>query len=300
MNLLPATQRLGRTALLTAIGLSAGCSSPPQAPPSSNSTQQASAVSSAPSLGGHLVAQLLRASLDQIQLRADQKASLEALRDDVRAKSEPVKQAGQQLARTLVESVARASADRTGIDAQIDKLAAAVQANEPVLQDAANKLHATLDRTQRKQLVEIMREKGQQWREHARTDRQEGRGVLRERMQRLAQDLQLSSEQQGVIRDRMRAQMNPEAMRAARSRLDQMQTHMKAIGDAFQSDSFDARALGVGANAPEITRLFADRIARFVLTLQPLLTPEQRVHLAQIIRDRAHDVDFDSEPSDGD
>ena len=49
---------------------------------------------------------------------------------------------------------------------------------------------------------------------------------------------------------------------------------MKALGDAFEGDKFDAKKLGVGTHAPEMVKEMAKRRIEFVQTVLSVLTPE--------------------------
>ena len=57
------------------------------------------------------------------------------------------------------------------------------------------------------------------------------------------------------------------------------------IGDAFVADQFDARTLDVGRKLPDATKKVSSGLVRFVNTMLPRLTPDQRTKLATMIRE---------------
>jgi hypothetical protein len=67
-------------------------------------------------------------------------------------------------------------------------------------------------------------------------------------------------------------------------RLDpqEVATHIRAFGDAFRSEKFDAKTLtgADGANA-HLAGWGAAHLAHFVEAVSPVLTPDQRVEFAR-------------------
>ena len=61
---------------------------------------------------------------------------------------------------------------------------------------------------------------------------------------------------------------------------------MQAFSTAFASDAFDAKTLGAGAAANgHLAAHGARRMVLFYETVVPVLTPEQRSHLADDLRE---------------
>jgi len=56
--------------------------------------------------------------------------------------------------------------------------------------------------------------------------------------------------------------------------VDDAAKRMKALGDAFEGDKFDAKKLGVRTHAPEMVKEMAKRRIEFVQTVLSVLTPE--------------------------
>src|SRR5262249_19089070 len=76
------------------------------------------------------------------------------------------KDQGSKLATDLADGVAAGKIDHAKVDADVRDLSKAIAATKPGVQDAINRLHKTLDPAQRKKLVETMRAKGEEMREH--------------------------------------------------------------------------------------------------------------------------------------
>jgi Spy/CpxP family protein refolding chaperone len=224
---------------------------------------------------GGMVA-LVRASLAELALRADQRAATDAVANELEKAGEGTRDAAKRLIEDVAAGVAAGQLDRAKIGPDVEQVASSAAATQPSVEDAMQRLHDTLDPAQRKQLVEAMRRA----REEAREERGE-RG--HERMQKLVEGLALSPEQRESIRDRVRTAMQGRAP-AMRERAEAIRARMKAVADAFEGDAFDAKALGVGQSSGEMARAWADGMVEFVEAMLPVLTPEQRSKLAERLR----------------
>ena len=64
--------------------------------------------------------------------------------------------------------------------------------------------------------------------------------------------------------------------------------HLKAFGDAFASDTFDAKTLTTADSAnSSVTSWGAMRMVRMYQAMTPVLTPDQRTKLAALLREIA-------------
>lgn len=73
-------------------------------------------------------------------------------------------------------------------------------------------------------------------------------------------------------------------------RLDpqEIAAHLRAFGDAFRGETFDARALATGPTAnAHLAGWGAAHLANVVETVSPILTPDQRAAFAQKLREHA-------------
>ena len=232
---------------------------------------------------------LIAMSLKDLNLAPDQKTAVEKIRTALLAKMEPARAAGQDLANTLADGVAAGSVDRAKADAAIAKLAAQVQATHGSSLDAMNQLHAVLTPAQRAALIDKLQEHFEKWKEangHEDQDGQHRSGP----MLGLVKDLSLSQTEAQQIKDSYRNLLKASAPAAGGQdhQHKEVADHLQAFGTAFKADKFDARSLaGASAAGGHMAKWGATRMARFLEAAAPVLTPDQRAKLAQLIRDRA-------------
>ncbi|HTQ44783.1 MAG TPA: Spy/CpxP family protein refolding chaperone [Polyangiaceae bacterium] len=232
---------------------------------------------------------LIAMSLKDLDLSADQKAAVEKVRAALVTKMEPARAAGQDLSNTLADGVAAGSVDRAKADAAIGKLVAQVQAAHGSSLDAMNQLHAVLTPAQRAALVDKLQEHFEKWKEANGHEDQEGQHRSGP-MLGLVKDLSLSQSEAQQIKDSYRNLLKASAPAAGGQdhQHKDVADHLQAFGTAFKADKFNAHALaGASAAAGSMARWGATRMARFLEAAAPVLTPDQRTKLAQLIRDRA-------------
>lgn len=301
----------------------AGCATStvdPSAPTTESTDALASAAAPAP--GHHHghggLIQRFEKSLAEVDVRADQKPALEQIRADLKAQRAPMREAHKQLQLALADGVAAGAIKDEALAAPLKQIEQASASFEASMQASLNKLHATLDAGQRKQLVEAMRphhgdkakmgegegegkggEGEGKWegRKADREARGEGRGPGKgehgghARMEKLTKELALTDDQVRSIREGFKAEMG--GARPAFAEHDKGgekgagREKMRALAQAFEGESFDAAALGVGKEMPEKARQAAAHEAHFVSRLVPVLTPAQRVKFAEILRAKA-------------
>lgn len=124
----------------------------------------------------HPMVALFVASLDSLELTAEQKPTIEALKADLAKHSEVAKEPRQKLEADVAAGVAAGKLDQAKIDADIKAMGAAVTATLPALQDDLNRLHKALTPEQRKKLIESAREKGKEMHEHGMAMHEHGVG----------------------------------------------------------------------------------------------------------------------------
>jgi Spy/CpxP family protein refolding chaperone len=254
------------------------------------STPDASAVAAAPEAAEAAEAQhgpaslhgLLGESLDAVALRPDQKQVVDAIRADLKTRAEPIRAARHELMLAVADGVAAGKVDEAALAAPMAKLTQAVDAFRPAVQADMNKLHATLDATQRTALVAGMRAKAEGRREGWKQG-----GGMHHPLKKLAAELGLSDDQVATIRAAVKAQAGGADRGEMMARHEEMRDHMRAVGDAFVSETFDAAALNVGNEGSRAAGTVATHRVRFVAQVLPVLTPEQRAKWAADLRARA-------------
>jgi len=220
-------------------------------------------------------------SLAEMQLTAEQKAAVAKVRGDLKAKIEPSRAAGKELAGILADGVAAGKVDRDAADAAIDKLVAAVEALQAAALDGMNQIHAALTPAQRAELAGKVEGRAQRWHEsHADDEHDEHKSGGQMAFMR---GLHLSDDQRKAIRSNL-----GDAMKGAPPHDHKdVSEHVTAFAAAFKADDFDARSLDAGSRraATHVARWGATRLARFCEAAAPVLTAEQRTKLAARLRE---------------
>jgi Spy/CpxP family protein refolding chaperone len=220
-------------------------------------------------------------ALEGLNLRADQRAAIEQLKTDTRTRSAPALAAHDRLMEAVATSIEAGTFDHGTIDPLVAGMQAAGDANRPAFEDAANRLHAILDQGQREQLVSSIREKLHAGHGFAHMGHMGGQDHLAQ----VGAELGLTDDQTTTIRAKLETIRDSE--RATQPEGDGFRAHfahMKAVAEAFVSDSFDAHALGVGDHLKP--QMFAGKILPRIEAALPVLTPAQRTHLAEMIRSK--------------
>ena len=226
-------------------------------------------------------------SLDTLGVSPEQRAAVEKIRTDLHAGMQPAFTADQNLVSTLADGLSGSNLDSTKVDAAVAQVAAASATVRAATADALNRLHAALSAPQRAALVDKVEAHWAVWQRSNAEDKKEATAD-EGHLAVLATDLNLTADQVAKTRASLDANMK------AVPRVDSQQVaaHLKAFGDAFQSDHFDAKTYGTLASGEDGTdaRLAgwgAAYLAHFVEAVSPVLSAEQRGKLAQRLRDHA-------------
>jgi len=109
-------------------------------------------------------------------------------------------------------------------------------------------------------------------------------------LEKLGAELGLTQEQRDKLKTKLEAQMKADQAQM-KARMAASEKKMKAIGDAFVGDKFDAKKAGVGTQAPEMAKTMATKEVTFAETVLSVLTPEQRTKFAAELREHAGGMD---------
>jgi Spy/CpxP family protein refolding chaperone len=222
-------------------------------------------------------------SLDTLGVSPEQRAAVEKIRTDLHARMEPARSAEQNLGVILADGLAAGNIDAAKVDASVAQVTAAAQAVHDASADALNELHNVLTPPQRAALVDKVESHWAVW-QKANAEETGTASPDGGRLAMFAADLGLTPDQVDKIRAGLGEGMN------GVPRLDpqEIATHLRAFGDAFRSEKFDARVLTTasGANA-HLVGWGAAHMAHFVETVGPVLTADQRTKLAQTLREHA-------------
>jgi Spy/CpxP family protein refolding chaperone len=227
---------------------------------------------------------LIALSIDTLGVSPEQRASVEKIRSELHARMEPARAAEQSLHLVLADGVAAGGIDHVKVDAALAQLAAAAGAVHDATTDALNQLHAVLTPLQRSTLVEKVEAHWQVWQRVNAEEQTDATGQPRKdgHLARLASEIGLTPAQVDKIRATLAGTTAP------RWDAQGVAAHLRAFGDAFRADAFDAKALTTGGGADMNLAAFgAARMARFYEVVDPVLTTDQRAALAAILREHA-------------
>jgi Spy/CpxP family protein refolding chaperone len=226
-------------------------------------------------------------SVETIGGTPEQHQKIEAIRTELLAKTAPVHDANKNLLTVLADALADGVAtpdESAKVDAAVGQLAQAASAAHAASADAMNKLHAALDATQRAALVDKVEAHWAVWRQANADEDKDNNGLPdaeERRLTRMTKLLGLTPDQVEKMKAALKTGMANEP-----HKLDpaEVEAHVKAWGEAFAKDNFDATALhGENVNA-HLAGAGAGRMARFYVTIAPTLTPDQRTKLAEHFR----------------
>jgi Spy/CpxP family protein refolding chaperone len=227
-------------------------------------------------------AMFIAMSLDSLGTTPEQDAAIMKIRDDMHAKLLPAHDAEKNVLSVLADGVAAGRVDKAKV---VERLATASAGVHDAVADSMNQLHGILTPEQRIALVDKVEAHFKVW-SHANTDEE---GTTKEghhgQLTHLAKEIGLSADQEDKIRASFKSSSGASAKHYDGA---EGEAHLKAFGAAFEADTFDAKTVTTGgpANA-HLAAWGATRMARFYEAVTPVLTPDQRTKLADIIRHHA-------------
>jgi Spy/CpxP family protein refolding chaperone len=298
------TRRLGRvaTVLLASVAVTACGGAAPNHPPAtaSSSVHPDEDDDATAGLMEHHrhhhhggVTLFIAMSLDTLGVSPEQQAAVEKIRTDLHARMEPARMAEQNLVIALADGIAAGTIDAGKVDTAVQQLAAAAATVHDASADALNQLHDVLTPPQRAALVDKVRAHWAVWQK---ANAEEAAGTKPEggRLATLTTDLGLTPDQV----TQMRAALADPTKAVPGLDLQDIDSHLTTFGSAFVADKFDARTLTTasGANA-HLVGWGGAHMAHFVEAVGPFLTPEQRIKLAQHLREHAsHTLTAEARP----
>ncbi len=222
---------------------------------------------------------LIAMSLDTLGVSPEQKPAVERVRGNLLGRMDAARTAEQGLLGTLADGLAAGAIDPAKVDAAVAALAIAAATSHEASADALNELHAILTPSERAALVDKVEAHWSVWQK---ANAEEG-----DRLVQLTEDLDLAPDQVDKIRA-IRAGQGQGGRALPGLESQQISAHVRAFSDAFRSATFDAKALADGGAATaHMAGWGAAHMARFVESVMPVLTAEQRGKLAQLLRSHA-------------
>jgi Spy/CpxP family protein refolding chaperone len=289
---------------------------PVAAPTTAPSTPPVTEIEPAPKprfhhQGQHPIVEMIFAELSEVNLSPAQKTAVDSIEADLKKQTETIEAPKKQLDSDVADGASAGKIDKAKIEADLKKLTQSAESTTIAVQDAMNKLHKTLDTTQRKKLVEVLRAeaakhhghehgtgpksdaKGDEHHErdmgHKGNDEKQARHhemARTEPGERLAAELGLTVEQREKLSKKLESELKANQANM-KEHWGSIQKHLKTLLDDFEKDTFDAKKAGVGSNIGQMVKMMATGRIRFVETVLSVLTPEQRGKFADHIRQQA-------------
>ena len=222
-------------------------------------------------------------SLDTLAVLPEEKAAVESVRTRLHARMNPALTAEQNLVVVLADGLASGAIDIAKADASVSLVATTASALANSSVDLLDELHGILTPLEREALVDKVESHWVVWQK---ANAEEGGSANGEpdHVGVLAADLGLTIDQV----DRIRSGLGERTKTVSQFNPLEIATHIRAFGDAFEKEKFDARTLTTASDAnAHMAHWGAAHLAHFVETVNPVLTPDQRAKLAQRLREHA-------------
>jgi truncated hemoglobin YjbI len=249
------------------------------APSTGTAAAEAKAAQAAPTERGP--ANRVFRQIEALDLRADQRVAVADIEETLNVELAPHKETLRQVAKTLATGVEQGSLDAREAAAQQAALEAVVADAKLSLTTAVNAVHDTLDAPQRQALVARLNEMHQSHRDHAdQGDRETAP------LDKLHAAIGLNDEQRQALREAFRSGVE-EVFPDRKARREAQEARMKALADAFLTESFDAADFDLGAGAEDGVKSFSEVANRAIAVSGKVLTRGQRSLLADLVRERA-------------
>ncbi|HSZ83390.1 MAG TPA: Spy/CpxP family protein refolding chaperone [Polyangia bacterium] len=285
MNFGPATVKVAF--LLAALG--AGCHATASTPPPATAATAEDDAESSALMEHHRyhhggVALFIAMSLDTLGVSPEQRGAIEKIQADLRVETQPVHEAERELLGTLADGLGDTGFDAAKVDGAVSRVSLAATGVHDAAAKTLNELHDILTPPQRVALVDKVEAHWAVWREENDGDASPLPRADRGHLAALTNELGLTPDQVAKIR----ARLADGGKGVAPLDRQEVAAQLRAFGDAFCADAFDARVLGT--KLPTDTRLVgwgAGHLARVVETMGPILTPAQRATFAQTLRNHA-------------
>jgi hypothetical protein len=226
---------------------------------------------------------LIALSLDTIGVSPDQRPTVDKIRRAMLARMELARSAEQRLVTTLADGVAAGSFKPGKVAAAVAQVTASAAIVHDASTDLLNVLHDVLTPPERAALVDKVESHWTAW-QKANAEEADPAHPESGRLAMLATELGLM---QGQV-DKIRVSLGERMKAVPRLDAQEIAEHLRAFADAFRGDKFDSRALTTGNSAnAHLAGWGAAHLAHFIEAVSPVLTPDQRVEYAQLLREHA-------------
>lgn len=224
-------------------------------------------------------------SLDSVGATPDQEAKVHQIQSDLFAKLQPARDAEKAVILALADQVQAGQVDREKLKPLVEQLGVAAGGVHDAVADTLNDLHATLNESQRVALVDKVEANLEVWHHVNSADEPAEKDEHGGHLGHLAKEYGLSHDQVEQIRTTFLSSIT----QAPKYDQAEAEAHMKAFGQAFEGDHFNAKELTTGAAVNgHMATWGVHRMIHFYAAVAPVLTPEQRAKVADALRQHAN------------
>ena len=216
-----------------------------------------------------------------LDLRDDQRVAVAAIQEQLSADMVPHRESMRQGILNLADALELGQLDAAKAAEQKAALGAALGEAKASFAVAINGVHDTLDAAQRVELVESLQ---QQHEGHAPRDAAHSHGLTK-----LAYEVGLTAEQQATIADALSKGLD-ELFPDRKTRREMWEAKMKAMGEAFVTDDFDAADFDLADHAAEALTAGVDVASRAIDVSNRVLSDGQRRLAADWMRGKAEEL----------
>ncbi len=216
-------------------------------------------------------------------LRPEQRAAVAEVEQTFRADLAPHRETMRQVVDTLASAVAAGELSEDQLASQQEALVDGLADARSAIARALNDVHDTLDQEQRAALVADLR--ANPWHEHTDAERAE-RAKKDPSLAKWVLRLALNEEQQKALKEALDEELD-QAFPDRKARREAMEARMKAMATAFVSEDFDAGEFDMMEGAEEGVRSLTTIASRVVGATGSILSAEQRMMAAELLRERA-------------
>jgi hypothetical protein len=269
-----------RLSVLALLG-SAACSGGPGTSAPTPAAETRAPTVEAQAVPRHGPARWFFRQVGALDLRDDQRASVATIQDKLAADMVPHHEAVRQALLKMADAVELGQLDATKAAEQKAALSTALGQAKASFAVAINGVHDTLDAAQRVELVESLQ---QQHEGHAPRDAAHSHGLTK-----LAYEVGLTAEQQATIADALSKGLD-ELFPDRKTRREMWEAKMKAMGEAFVTDDFDAADFDLADHAAEALTAGVDVASRAIDVSNRVLSDGQRRLAADWMRGKAEEL----------
>jgi hypothetical protein len=223
---------------------------------------------------------LVAMSLETLGVDPGQQLAVNEVRANLYRRMQPARAAEQALLQALADGVAADLIDASRVDDALARLASAKSTLSGSVPADLSQLHSVLKPEQRAALVDKVEAHWMLW-QRANGEAPSG-PPSRARLDRLTAELGLTPTQVEKVRaglDAVKEGSRPMAF-------EEIEARVRAF-ESFRGDSFDPEPLASDDPGAHLASWGAARMARFFETLNPVLTSDQRIKLADMLREHA-------------